>query len=221
MLKKYLLLLSIILLAGCSSAPLIKVYWDGHLIKDVNEINYLYWSEGVQFFIQHRDSVSVNIAGFSHENFIYILVSLANDTDRPVTYFPQRSILRYASGKDSVELKPIRPKNLDKSHFSFFNTFLVGAGNISRLFINLPVDLLIPSNKEEDPIQNIGEEYHDEDVKITKKIFISTHTVYPENKFAGFLVFEYDDDLEINDNRFALSVYFDGKDFNGTGTFEK
>jgi len=221
MIKNKIVLLVSMVLFGCGNAPLIKVNWQGNLIKHSEEIDYLYWREGVQFSVQHKDSVAVSMAGFSHENYIYILAAIANETERPITFFPLESSLQFQSGKQKIELKPVKPKNLDKEHFSFFNTVLVGAGNISRLFINLPVDILIPDNKEEDPLSNIGQDYHDEDIRITKKIFISTHTLQPDDKFAGFLVFELDDDLEINDNQFTLKINFDDKEFLGNGGFDK
>jgi len=220
--KSFISLLIFYFLTSCSSAPLIKVNWKGHLIKNVDEINYLYWREGVQFLVQQKDSISVSISGFSHEDYIYILAAIHNETERPVTYFPQHSILQYQSGKETVQLKPLKPKNLDKSHFSFFNTVLIGAGNISRLFINLPVDMLIPDAKEEeDPLSNLGQDYHDEDIRITKKIFISTHTLQPEDKFAGFLVYEYDDDPDLDELDFTFILRYDEKDFTGKGEFDK
>lgn len=220
MFKKRLLILFTFLLIGCSSAPLIKVTWDGDLVKTEEDINYLYWREGVQILAQHKDSVAASFAGFSHENYIYILVSITNDTERPITYFPSKSSILYKSGKKNIELKPIKPKNLDKDHFSFFNTVIAGAGSISRLFINLPVDMLLPDTRNENPISDIGQDYHDEDIRITKKIFVSTHTIRPEVQFAGFLVYEYDDDLEPNNAQFTFKLDFDEKEFLGTAKFD-
>ena len=223
MFKKSIALgLILYLITSCSTASLIKVNWQGHLIKNVDEIDYLYWREGVQFLVQQKDSISVSVAGFSHEDYVYILAAIHNETKRPITYFPQNSILQYQSGKKTIELKPIKPKNLDTSHFSFFNTVLVGAGNISRFFINLPVDMLLPDKKEdEDPISNLGQDYHDEDIRITKKIFISTHTLQPEDKFAGFLVYEYNGDPDLDDLKFNFTLNYDEKDFSGRGEFDK
>lgn len=224
MLKKYLLILPLIFIIGCSSNQFTKVSWQGDLIQDVKALNYLYWRDGVQFNTQNKDSLTVSMAGFSHEEYIYILVSFNNATSRPITYFPKDSRIQYQSKKEDIKLDPVKPKNLDKSHFSFFNTILIGAGSISRLFINLPVDMFIPNekeNEEEGALSKIDEDYHTEGAKITKKIFISTHTIFPDDHYAGFLVFEYNDDLPFNNNQFNVKIIFDNKAFSGTGTFIK
>lgn len=220
MIKSISVALLSFLLISCSNNQFLKVNWQGGLIKNTEEINYLYWRDGVQFKLQHRDSVSVGMAGFSHEKYIYILIALTNDTDRPITYFPTDSRITYLSGKDTVVLEPIKPKNLDRSHFSFFNTILIGAGSISRLFINLPVDMFIKTDeKEEGALSKIDEDYHVEGGRITKKIFVSNNTIFPEDHYAGFLVFEFDDDLPFNDNQFNVSIVFDNITFSGVGTF--
>ena len=219
MIKNTLFLFLLIFTFSCSNSKFTKVNWQGDLIKKTNELNYLYWSDGVQFLTQHKDSLTISMAGFSHDNIIYILVSMSNETKGPITYIPKKSKIQYQSEIDSIELEPVKPKNLDTDHFSFFNTILVGAGNISRLFINLPVDMLLKSdNKEPDALSNIDEEYHDEGIKITKKIFISNHTVFPETHYAGFLVFEYDDDKPITNKQFTMKIIFDDEEFSGVGS---
>ena len=160
------------------------------------------------------------MAGFTHENFIYVLISLTNETERPLTFYPKDCSFQYQFNNDTITLQPIKAKNLDKDHFSFFNTILVGAGSISRLFINLPVDMLIKSEEKDDKaLSNIDEEYHDDDTRITKKIFMSTHTIFSEGHYAGFIAFEFDDDQPISKEQFTMKITFDDQEFSGVGNF--
>lgn len=218
--KKYVLIfISISMYFGCSNNQFVKVSWDGELTQRNSDINYVYWRDGVEFVKQQKDSVSVSMAGFAHENLIYVLVSFNNATDRPITYIHRTSKLSYQNNGHSIELEPVRPKNLDADHLSFFNTILVGAGSITRLFINLPVDMLLkPNNKDQETLSNIDNEYHDDDTQITKKVFIGNHTVFPEGHYAGFMVFEMDKDLPLNNDQFSMTVLFDDKIFTGVGS---
>lgn len=207
---------------SCSKNHFNKVTWEGEIIDKEHDLNYLYWRDGVQYSTQQNDSIKVSMAGFSFENYIYILLYLFNEAERPITFKHKSNTITYQYKAETVVLEPVRPKNLDQDHFSFFNTMLVGAGSISRLFINLPVDMLIKSgNNGHDALSKIDKEYHDEDVRITKKIFIGNHTLFPNSHYAGFIVFEYNEDLPLNNDQFIINVILDNKEYTGTATFLK
>ena len=158
----------------------------------------------------------MNLTGFSMGRTIYVLASLTNKKSDPITFFTTDNNLTYPFGNETVELNPIRPKNLDKSHFSFFNSIIRGAGSISNLLLNVPVDKLIKTG-DRARMSVIGEEYHDDEIEITKKIFISNHTIFPETNYSGFLVFEYKKDKPVLTNPFIVKIKLDDKEFTASG----
>lgn len=202
----------IFLFVACSSPKINKVLWDGTLIEKNEDLNYLSWSDGNQFYTQYNDSFTVSVAGFAYYKNIYIIMSITNDTERPVTFFLRQCSLLVDSSNTEIALEPIRPKNLDDNDFSFFKTLLSSAGSISKLFINIPSDIQFGSkDKDEIALENLGHDYQDEKIDITKKIFINNHTLFPGSSYAGFMVFKNDENkvsrsfkikVEVNGNTF-------------------
>jgi len=218
MIKIILFIVVVQFILACSTSTVSKIQWQGELVKKNEDINYLYWKDGNQFLTQTKDSVTVIVTGFEFENAIYILVSLNSDKNYPLTFFPTQSKIKYTYENENITLQPIRPKNLDKAHFSIFNTLVGGAGRISRLFLNLPVDILLgPEKNEADTPDKIGSEYHDESDNMSKKLFINNHTLFPETNYAGFLVFEYDPKKDLKENTFLFEITV-GDEFFATGS---
>jgi hypothetical protein len=201
----FVILLSVF---SCSSPTVGKIYWNGNLIKSVNEINYLSWKDGNQFTTKQQDSVVITLAGFELSNSIYFFVSITNLKNHPITFFNKESNLQYKFKNEDITLNPVRSKNMNKKHVSLFNTVIEGAGGISRLFfLNLPLDALFNVGKEESNSSgNISAEYLDEKINMSKKIFINNHTLLPATNYAGFLVYEYNEDKPIKKDHFILTI---------------
>lgn len=202
--------LLIFLSFGCTSKSITKIQWDGNLITSTENIDYLYWNDGNQFITQQSDSITVSLAGFDFDNSVYILVSMNNEKSQPVTFYTKNSQIKYQFKNEQISLAPIKPKNLNESHFSFFNTIVGGAGKISRLFLNIPVDILFgPTTEESNTSDKIGGEYHDETINMTKKLFMSNHTLFPDTNYAGFLIFEYNSNKK--PGKFSFNMDINGK----------
>jgi hypothetical protein len=218
--RNVLKILFMMIMISCSSTVQ-KIYWTGELVDRSKDINYLYWNDGNQFITQQKDSITVSIAGFAVDNAVYFLASMTNNTGSAFTFFTKGCQLNYNYNKENIYLKPVHPKNLDKQHFSFFNTIVGGAGNISRLFLPIPVDILSVTKKEDSNAPDkFSAEYHDEDINMSKKIFMDNHTLFPGTNYAGFLVFEYDEDKSIKEYIFSLEINL-GSGFKVQGSFKK
>lgn len=207
------------LLIACSSTKVGKIYWKGNLVETTDEVNYLFWKDGNQFLTRQKDSITVSLAGFELDHAVYVMASLTNDKSYPVTFFTNECKIQYTFNNQVINLDPVKPKNLDRNHLTIFNTILQSAGGISRLFLNIPVDLLFKMNTDESTTSGkINAEYHDEKSNMSKKIFMNTHTLFPGTNYTGFLVFEYDKAKSIKGNPFDL-IIGTGTTFNVQGYF--
>ena len=216
--KNVLLLLFILLTVTCASKKIAKVYWQGDLIEKTEDINYLYWKDGNQFISQQDDSVTVSYTGFGISRTIFILVSIANNRMHPFTFYLKNCQLIIESDLGNIVLQPVRNKNLDKSHFSLFNSIIRGAGSITRLFISIPINELIKTgSKDRSAMTDIGEEYSEDQKKITKKIFMSNHTIFPSANYLGFIVFEFEKGHFLVNKDFTVNIKIDNLEFSATG----
>ena len=210
--------LLILLVIRCSNKKMAKVHWRGDLIHKSAEINYLYWRDGNQIITQQNDQMTVSYTGFAVGRTVYILLSIANDKVDPITFYKKDCILTYKWGYRMIDLRPIRNKDLGKNHLSLFNSLIRSAGNVTRMFINIPLGEIIKDNNEERlALENIGQEYGSDYQNMTHKIFISNHTIFPGTDYAGFLVFEFDRKTLIESNPFQVEVELENMKFVATG----
>ncbi|MFC2134434.1 hypothetical protein ACFLTH_07430 [Bacteroidota bacterium] len=202
-----------IVFSSCSTINVIKVNWEGKLISDAEEIDYLYWNDGNQFITRHQDSTGISVAGFEYDYSLYILLSIHNETKYPITFRPSNCSLNYTFANEEINLSPVKPKNFDKGHYSFFNTILDGANDLSKLFLSVPIDAIFGGDNEaEDSPNSVVAEYQDDIQNMSHKIFINNHTLFPETHYAGFLVFELDEEKPLQKEKFTLSFNI-GADF--------
>lgn len=203
--KEILLVLIFLLIFSCSASKVEKIIWQGELIKKNNDIEYISWKDGNQFITKQQDSITVSVAGFDFEDAIYIVVSLTNKKSKPLSFFPKNSKIIYSFGKEEIEVHFTSSKNLGQEHFSFFNSVLSGAGKLSRFFLNIPIDMVLGAgNDDSNSSDKMSGDYHDENVNMTKKLFISNHTLFPGTNYSGFMVFEYDSDKSIKGRSLEL-----------------
>lgn len=216
------MVLSIFVLAflfACSNNKVRKISWEGNLIGSSAELNYLFWRDGNQHISQKKDSVIIRSAGFELKNSVYVLVSLTNETTHPVTFFINDCKLQYTFEGQEIVLSPVKPKNMNESHFSLVNSLIGSAGNISRLFINVPVDMFLNFNKNDSNTPSkFSEEYQDDNNKISHKIFINNHTLFPGTNYTGFIVFEYERSKSFPSKPFNLLIKA-GNSFDFSGRF--
>ena len=209
----------IVLLLSCTASKVEKIIWQGELIKKNDDIEYISWKDGNQFITKHQDSITVSLAGFDFEDALYIVVSLTNNKSKPLNFLPKNSKITYSFEKKEIELRFTSTKNLDPEHFSFFNSVLSGAGKLSRFFLNIPVDMVLgASNDDVNSSAKISGEYDDDNIKMTKKLFISNHTLFPGTNYSGFMVFEYNSEKSIKGGKFELAADI-GTIFKMTGAF--
>lgn len=187
---KYLFIIILSLFVSCSSPKIEKINWKGKLIEHTDEINYLFWRDGNQFSRIEQDSITVKVSGFDFDGAIFLLLSLKNETHKPFNFFMNSVSINYKFGQDSITINPSLSRNLEQSRFSFINTVIEGTGTMSRLFLNLPVDMLFKTQDDKKD-KSLGDDY-ESDGDISKKILIGNHTLFPNTQYSGFMVFEYE-----------------------------
>ncbi len=207
----------LLIICACNNKEFAKVYWQGDLIQNKTDVKYLYWQDGNQYFRQQEDSVIVELTGFSVNRMVLLLISLRNNKNQIFTFLPNECTLSYDFDDNPIDLKPSRPKNLDKKQLSLFNSIISSAGTITKLIINIPADKLI-SQKRQSPLSTIDSEYRENEIKITKKIFVGNHTLMPQSSYAGFLVFEYEKEYPLIDRLFTIQIVTAHHQFTASGT---
>lgn len=210
---KFIFTAILFFLISCSSSKLEKVEWEGELVKNAKDPEFLYWKNGNQFQRHKKDSIEINFSGFRYEDAIYIVVLVDNKAKKPLNLMTNKSFLSYRFNSQDYQVKASTTRNLDNNHFSFINTLIAGTGKITSLFLNLPIDIFLPSNTND---KNINKDISDGD--ISHKVIFSNHTLFENSSYGGFMIFEIDD--EHSEQKFDFDLHLElGITVNAKGKF--
>jgi hypothetical protein len=211
---------ALLIISGCSGGHMDRLYWQGELITEVNTVSYIYWQDGVQLISHLQDSVLVTMAGLVDEEYVFILVSLANKTQRPITFYPYQVEVTTRRNGQSHTYRPIKNKDIDQSYFKTFASVLSGAGALTSTFLRIPVNrvmdpLLVTENKSD----RVASSFEAEKA-LTRRLFASRHTLFPGTSYAGLIVYELENGCEESQPPLRVSFTINDSVFCASGFFE-
>ncbi len=205
---------SFLTIFSCGSTKVRNVLWQGELVTSPEQLNYISWQEGIQFYTLQDDSLFINFAGMEADERIFIFISLSNERDTIFTFFPAESrLIQVKEGKD-ISLKPSKADKDDTEYLAVFSSVLVGAASLTRIVLNIPLDTFIGGYLT--PSDNPAQDQIDENEAL-KKSFLKTHTLFSQTSYSGFLIFHNEDEKLDISKPFKLAIELAGKTYSASG----
>jgi len=220
------LLLIFVILVNCA-APKQNVRWSGRLVENELSPPYTYWNDGVQFLEAEQNGIQMNLSGSRIGKYVYIFVSIYNNSDEIINLFPASAKLVQANGKSKVDAKPVLPrhirkiKNTSSTFVSILYATSVAANAVAIANSSSSSDKAILDTRNDILTieHNLAQNKLNADTSDLIGLMLKNHTLYPNEHYYGFILFDkLKEKIKMN-STFGLMLPIADENFKVVGKF--
>lgn len=200
--------------------------WNARLVDYSNLGSpFTYWQDGIQFLEMSKDSIQVDIHGVKDDRYIYIFVSVRNNSENVLTIFPAKLILIQNQKRKDIKLTPKLPKKIRKlgqsksSLIAGLYAISIAANSYREATSQTNTEKAYYKNQKENRIME--HEFVQQKLQQSEKdiisIMLKNQTILPGKSYSGFLLFAHQNKgFQIN-NSFYLGLIFGDTKFLSLG----
>lgn len=210
----------IFLIISCATISQNPARWDKNSTGSA-QTKSIYWKEGTQFISEEKNGIVVTVSGLVTEYYnAYILVTIYNDRDEYIEYYPSYSLLMQKKEK----FTPIKPKKIREltASESNFMSFMYGASILANTIAATSTSSVLEKSYYNDQMQRASYDHTMKQQQLLNKelslldLLLKNTTILPSESYTGYYLFQR---VDRNDGGFNLELKVDNEVFTFRGKF--